>query len=279
MASCDASVVGGAAARGLPVLGPLRLCGFRGRRQGRHAGTARRYAVQRAWDAGRHFGASDCRTPGSVPDVEIEPRPGEPPASATDADRTAAAELLQRAAGDGRLTLEQFSDMVGAVWAATSHQQLTAATSGLEEAPPVGSTKTVSSVVSVLGDQWRAGRWRLPPMLRAVGLLGDVHLDLRTVVVLDTDVVEIRAVTLLGSVDILVPAGIEVELTGFDVLGSRELRLAPVPRRRGTPLIRVHAYGLLGDVSVRTPEEGEGGEESLSWWRGLRGSRRRRRLG
>jgi hypothetical protein len=209
-----------------------------------------------------------------VPDVEIEPGPGQPPAPVTDADRTAAAELLQRAAGDGRLTLEQFSDRVGAVWAATSHEQLAAATSGLEEAPPVGSTKTVSSVVSVVGDQWRAGRWRLPPTLRAVGLLGDVHLDLRTVVMLDTDIVEIRAVTLLGSVDIMVPAGIEVELTGFDVLGSRELRLAPVPRRPGTPLIRVHAHGLLGDVSVRTPEEGE---QPLSWWRGLRGSRRRRR--
>ena len=195
----------------------------------------------------------------------------------TDADRTAAAELLQRAAGDGRLTLEQFSDRVGAAWAATSHQQLAAATSGLEQAPPVGSTNTVSSVVSVFGDQWRAGRWRLPPTLRAIGLLGDVHLDLRTVVMVATDVVEIRAVTLLGSVDIVVPAGIEVELTGFDVLGSRELRLAPVPRRPGTPLLRVHAYGLLGDVSVRTPEEGQ---EPLSWWRGLRGSRRhRRRLG
>jgi DUF1707 SHOCT-like domain len=212
-----------------------------------------------------------------VPDVEIEPPPGQPPAPVTDADRAAAAELLQRAAGDGRLTLEQFSDRVGAVWAATSHQQLTAATSGLAEAPPVGSTKTVSSVVSVLGDQSRAGRWRLPPTLRAVGLLGDVQLDLRTVVMAAGDVVDIRAVTLLGSVDIMVPAGIEVELTGFDVLGSRELRLAPVPRRPGTPLIRVHAYGLLGDVSVRTPEEGEA---PLSWWRGLRGSRRhRRRLG
>jgi hypothetical protein len=78
-------------------------------------------------------------------------------------------------------------------------------------------------------------------------------------------------------VDIMVPAGIEVELTGFDVLGSRELRLAPMPRRAGTPLIRVHADGLLGDVSVRTPEEGE---QPLSWWRGRRGSRRhRRRLG
>jgi hypothetical protein len=62
-------------------------------------------------------------------------------------------------------------------------------------------------------------------------------------------------------------AGIEVELTGFDVLGSRELRLAPLPRRPGTPLVRVRAHALLGDVSVRTPDAGEA---PLSWWPGLR---------
>jgi hypothetical protein len=60
-----------------------------------------------------------------------------------------------------------------------------------------------------------------------------------------------------------VVGGVEVELTGFDVLGDRELRLAPVPRRPGTPLIRIRAHGLLGDVYVRTPA---GGEEPPSWW-------------
>lgn len=66
-----------------------------------------------------------------------------------------------------------------------------------------------------------------------MGLLGDVHLDLRTVVITGTDVVEIQAVTSLGSVEVVVPAGIEVGLTGVDVLGSRELRLAPVPAGPG----------------------------------------------
>ena len=67
-----------------------------------------------------------------------------------------------------------------------------------------------------------------------------------------------------------VPEGVEVELTGFDVLGDRELRLAPVPRRPGTAFIRIRAHGLLGDVYVRTPAEGE---KPPSWWSWFRPSR------
>ena len=48
------------------------------------------------------------------------------------------------------------------------------------------------------------------------------------------------------------PDGVEVELGGFDLMGDRELRLAPVPRVPGTPLIRVKAYTLMGDVKVRS---------------------------
>ena len=48
--------------------------------------------------------------------------------------------------------------------------------------------------------------------------------------------VDISAATLFGNLTVDVPEGVEVELTGFDVLGDRELRLAPVPRRPGTPL-------------------------------------------
>ena len=52
--------------------------------------------------------------------------------------------------------------------------------------------------------------------------------------------------TLFGNLCVDVPEGVEAELTGFHVLGDRELRLASVPRRPGTPLIRVRAHGLLG---------------------------------
>src|SRR5215475_5817116 len=194
--------------------------------------------------------------------MEIEPRPEQPPGPVAEEDREAAVEALKRAAGDGRLPLQEFSERVGTALSAETRDQLEAATAGLEAAPPVGSTRTVSSIVTVLGNRRQVGRWRLPSALRARALFGDIYLDLRGVVVRD-DVVDISAVTLLGNLTVDVPEGVEVELTGFDVLGDRELRLTPVPRRSGTPLIRIRAHSVLGDVFVRTATEGE---QPPSWW-------------
>lgn len=204
--------------------------------------------------------------------MEVEPH-AQPPERIGEAAREAAAAELQRAAGDGRLTLEEFSERVGAVWAADTSDALRAATAGVETAPPVGSLRSRSSVVSVFGDARRVGRWRLPRRVRGVALFGDIHLDLRRVVVEDP-VVDIGLVTVFGNAYVAVPEGVEVELAGFDVLGDRELRLAAVPRRPGTPLIRIRAYGVFGDVTVRTPKPGE---RPPSWWDYFRSERHRRR--
>jgi len=183
--------------------------------------------------------------------------------------REAAVEALQRAAGDGRLPLNEFSERVGTALTAETQDQLETATAGLEVAPPVGSMRSVSSIVTFFGHRRQIDRWRLPGTLRVRALFGDVYIDLRQVIVND-EVAEISAFTVFGNLCVDLPEGVEVELTGFDVLGDRELRLAPVPRRPGTPLIRVRAYGLLGDVYVRTPTEGE---EPPTWWSWLRPSR------
>jgi hypothetical protein len=201
--------------------------------------------------------------------VAAGPQRGEDVLPVTQADREEAVETLQHAAGDGRLPLNEFSERVGTALTAQARDQLEAATAGLKPAPPVGSTRTVSSVVTFFGHRRQTGRWRLPTTLRARALFGDLYLDLREVIVHD-DVVDISAATLFGNLTVDVPEGVEVELTGFDVLGDRELRLAPVPRRPGTPLIRVRAHGLLGDVYVRTPGEGE---KPPSWWTWFRPSR------
>ena len=206
--------------------------------------------------------------------MEREPREPRPPTPVSETEREATVEALQHAAAQGRLGLDDLSDRVGAALTAENADQLHAVTAGIGAAPQVGTVDSVSSVVAVLGDRRQVGRWRLPRALRAHGVLGDVHLDLRDVVVSD-DVVDIRAVTFLGNLTVDVPEGVEVELTGFDVLGDRELRLASVPRATGTPLIRIRAHGILGDVDIRTPEPGE---EPPSWWDWFKGSRRRRRL-
>lgn len=193
--------------------------------------------------------------------MEIEPRPTEGTRPATDEDRQAGAELLQRACGDGRLTLEEFSDRVGAVWAAEDTDQIAAATSELTPpAPIVGTSRTVRRMINVIGAQTLRRRWRMPARMRVANLIGSIEVDLREAVVgevLADNVVDIRVFSLIGSIEMVVPEGVEVEVGGFVLIGGRDINLAPVPRRTGTPLVRLNVFGLVGSVDVRSGPVGQ----------------------
>ena len=172
------------------------------------------------------------------------------PAPISDNDRERVAELLQRASGEGRVTLEEFSARVGAVWAADTAADLARATADLAPAPVVGSAQPVERVVTVFSENKRLGRWRLAARkLRTLTVFGACELDLREVLT-GADLIEISGGCVFGELKVTVPEGVEVELTGMTVFSARSLHLAPVPRVPGTPLIRVHVNALFGAVTV-----------------------------
>lgn len=197
-------------------------------------------------------GTPPPRPPSPPPVVPAQHRPAR---SISDQDRERAAELLQRACGEGRLTLEEFSDRVGTVWAARDSAELDQATAGLTP-PLVGTPASARTLINILGDERRVGRWRLPRRLRIFSLIGDWKLDLRGALVDENAVVdglvEITHYTVLGDIRVIVPEGVEVELAGMVLIGDRKLELAAVPLRPGTPRIRLRVFGLLGDVTVRS---------------------------
>jgi hypothetical protein len=180
-----------------------------------------------------------------------------------DPDRERAADLLQRACGEGRLTLEEFSVRVGAVWAADSAAELEKATSGLAPAPPVGTGQVIEKITCVFGENKRLGRWRLPRALRVVTVFGETELDLREAQT-DAEVVEIKGRCVFGSVKVIVPEGVEVDLAGSAVFASRDVKLAPVPRVAGTPLVRINMNTYFGEVKVRS--KGPNSGSALARW-------------
>jgi predicted secreted protein len=173
----------------------------------------------------------------------------------TDRDRERAAELLQQACGEGRLTLEEFGDRVAAAWAARDATELEQATDGIT-APVVGTPASSKTMINIVGDEKRVGRWRLPRRLRVYSLIGDWVLDLRGALVsadaVSDGVVDITHVSLLGDVRVIVPEGVEVELGGMVLIGDRKVELAAVPLRPGTPRIKLRVFGLITDVTVRS---------------------------
>ncbi|WP_239082399.1 DUF1707 SHOCT-like domain-containing protein [Actinoplanes teichomyceticus] len=172
------------------------------------------------------------------------------PAPISDGDRERVAELLQRACGEGRLTLEEFSARVGAVWAAENDVELAAATHGLAAQPIVGSATTVDKVITVFSQTRRRGRWRLRDRtVRAHTVFGSTELDLRAVLT-GEHVIEISGSCWFGELTVIVPEGVEVDLTGTNAFSSHEMKLAPVPRLPGTPEVRVRINAWFSSVSV-----------------------------
>jgi hypothetical protein len=146
--------------------------------------------------------------------------------------------------------LEQFSVRVGAVWAAETHDELARTTDDLAPTPIVGSSQTVERVITVFSENKRRGRWRLrAPHLKVFTLFGATVLDLREVLT-DQSVIEIVGSCTFGELKIVVPEGVEVDVTGTVAFSSRDMHLAPVPRVAGTPEIRVAVTTWFSSVEV-----------------------------
>lgn len=124
--------------------------------------------------------------------------------------------------------------------------------------PPIHPTVVAAELVperagclSILSSVKRGGDWPLPRNMRAMALLGSVDLDLtRARVGPGTTYLEVRAV--LGSVTILVPHDLRVEVDGEPVIGSFDLILkSRQPAPPDAPLVRISGKAVLGSVEVK----------------------------
>ncbi|WP_051267338.1 DUF1707 SHOCT-like domain-containing protein [Nakamurella lactea] len=168
-----------------------------------------------------------------------------------DGERQLVADRLQQAVGLGALTLQEYIERIDVVYASRSRTELATAIDGLPTAPAVGTGNRTKWVVNVVGDETRSGAWRADSVVTAVNVFGDTVLDLRGAYT-DTDEVVIKYWGVFGDIDVLVPEGVEVELTGVCLFGDRKIEVAPVPRVPGTPRIRLVAVSLFGDASMRS---------------------------
>jgi len=185
--------------------------------------------------------------PGALPGRTPETRVSE-------AERDRSAALLAKHCSEGRLTLDEFSQRVEVVLAARTQADLDTAMRDLPvDAPPYQSPlPPSSSLVAVFGGASRRGRWRPGPKVKAIAVFGGVDLDLRNAEI-DAGELEITTWAVFGGIDIVVPEGVAVHLSGgFTLFGGKDLRLADVPLLPGAPLIKVRAFPIFGGVSVRT---------------------------
>lgn len=176
---------------------------------------------------------------------------------ASDAERQQAILRLHDACGEGRLTLDEFSERVKAVFASRTRGQLAPIIADLPRAASLTQYLPEAKHVTfaLLSDLKRKGRWRIDGETTAISVLASCTLDLRQAVVQGRDVV-INTYVVLGSLKIIVPPGTPVELAGFAILGNRDSKVddEPLP---GVPVVRVRGLTMLGSVDVVTQDRAE----------------------
>jgi hypothetical protein len=171
----------------------------------------------------------------------------------SDEDREAAVERLRVANAQGRMDLTELIVRSRSIAEATTRGELVSITSVLAEqsSHPPALRPDHHWTVAVFGDVTRSGSWRAQDKLTPISLFGDVDLDFRQARVTGGEV-EVTAVTPFGDIDALVPHGVEVEVTGFTLFGSKRIDAESAAPMEAGPTVRVRAFTLFGSVKVRS---------------------------
>jgi Domain of unknown function (DUF1707) len=224
---------------------------------------------------------------------------GEPATSirASDAERDAVLRRLSAATGDGRLTLEEFSQRMDRAATAKTRAELGRLVADL----PTGAGAAGGAVaergpgrpswhISPVGGLRVFGPWRMERSVIVVSLIGGADLDLSQAQLAAPEVT-LTKVSLLGGVSIGVPPGIWVDASGFSLIGGTSVGAGPEPGP-GAPTVRIRAFSLLGGTRVYrggpgSQREGPAGESPMDGrsrrradryeWRARRRAERRSR--
>src|SRR3954452_18960891 len=114
-----------------------------------------------------------------------------PALRASDADRERTANQLRHAAGEGRLTLEELDERLGAAYEARTAAELERLTADVvvpsqhardgaptQRMPVRPGAGGIDHVVSIMGGSDRKGRWRVAERCRLLNVMGGSDIDL-----------------------------------------------------------------------------------------------------
>jgi hypothetical protein len=197
---------------------------------------------------------------------------------ASDADRDAAAAVINNALAEGRLSADEHGQRLDAIYAAKTQAELTpllADLPGQQAMAPVTATSGQLAksgrggrIIAIFGGATRKGTWHPEPVIDVLTVFGGAELDFRDAV-LPGNEVTLRATSVLGGVEITVPPEMRVIDNGSAILGGREIKGGDESVGPDSPVLRIEGICVLGGLEVRRrPRKG-----SRSRGRAMSGSR------
>jgi Domain of unknown function (DUF1707) len=171
---------------------------------------------------------------------------------ASDAERDAAVDRLSAATGDGRLTLAEFSQRMDRATTAKTRAELDRLVADLPAEAGTGAVAPAAAGpswhISPIGGLSISGPWRMNRHVIVISIIGGASLDLGQAQLAAPEVT-LTKVSLVGGVQIEVPAGIRVESSGFSLIGGTSVEAGPDPGP-GAPTVHVRAFSLVGGIRV-----------------------------
>ena len=174
---------------------------------------------------------------------------------ASDAERDATVERLSAATGDGRLTLEEFSQRMERATAARTRADLDRLVADLpaDAAAPGSAVTSGTSAppswhISPVGGLRINGPWRMDRHVIVVSIVGGARLDISEAQLAAPEVT-LTKVSLVGGARVTVPPGVRVEVSGFRLIGGTRVEGGPEPGP-GAPAVNIRAFSLVGGVRI-----------------------------
>ena len=174
----------------------------------------------------------------------------------SDADREQVAERLREAAGEGRLTMEELDERLEAAYDARTSADLAPLTAdlphpvGRREPVRRGAGKTRRWSIAVMGGSNLRGRWLAGRKLTSIAIMGGGCIDLRNAVLTEGEL-RITIFAVMGGVDVIVPPGIDVELSGFALMGGNDAHVPHQDLPPGARRVHVRAISIMGGSDVK----------------------------
>lgn len=181
---------------------------------------------------------------------------------ASDADRDSAAAVLNNALAEGRLTPEEHSDRLDAVFGARTHADLVpllddlpgqhaVALLGREPSAEVARPGYGGRIAAIFGGATRKGAWHAEPVISVLTVFGGTELDFRDAILPGKEII-LKATTVLGGLQVIVPPEMRVVDNGIAIFGGREITGNPGEAASpDAPVLRVEGACVLGGIEVK----------------------------
>jgi hypothetical protein len=173
---------------------------------------------------------------------------------ASDAERDHVVMRLREASVEGRLTLEEFTERMATAYDAHTHAELDVLVHDLPaQAAPERPAPARRWIISLMGNASRRGRWRVGKRTFVISSMGNATVDLRDAILAGPEV-SIHVLVSMGNATIIVPQGVDVELSVIPLMGNR-MDLTHSEYKQGAPLVRISGLVSMGNLFVRTARE------------------------